>query len=72
MSQASKRMFSCIKYSRRRIRPIFLFKRQNGRTIRVVEKNDENSKFAIYLTSENVEKDVLRQLRMGETVFDVW
>ena len=40
--------------------------------IRVIEKNDENSQFAIYLTSENVEKGVLRQLRMGETVFDVW
>ncbi|EFP07522.1 hypothetical protein CRE_26357 [Caenorhabditis remanei] len=71
LSQTSKRMFGCIKYSRRRIQPIYVFKREKGRTIRVVEKNDVNSEFAIHLTLENMEIDVLRQLRVEDTIFDV-
>ncbi|EFP06947.1 hypothetical protein CRE_10394 [Caenorhabditis remanei] len=72
MSQTSKRMFACVKNARRRIQPIFLFKQENGRTIRVVEENDVNSEFTIHLTLENGEKDVLRQLKVEETIFDVW
>ncbi|KAF1764580.1 hypothetical protein GCK72_004529 [Caenorhabditis remanei] len=73
MSQTSKRMFACIKNARRRVQPIFLFKMENGRMIRVAdcEKNGLDPEFDIVLTSENVEKDVLRQLRVKETIFDV-
>ncbi|KAF1764039.1 hypothetical protein GCK72_003985 [Caenorhabditis remanei] len=71
MSQTSKRMFGCIKYSRCRIQPIFLFKQEKGRTICVVEENDVNSEFAIHLTMEKWEEDVQRQFRVEETIFHV-
>ncbi|KAF1764037.1 hypothetical protein GCK72_003983 [Caenorhabditis remanei] len=63
-------MFGCIKYSRRRIQPIRVTRKEKSRMIRVVENQDVNSKFSVYLTSENVE-DVLRQLKVKETIFDV-
>ena len=70
MSQTSNRMFASIKFSRRRIQPIQLFKGDQRRLISVYEKNDENPKCTIYLKREEMEEDVLRQLRLKDTVLD--
>ncbi|EFP06962.1 hypothetical protein CRE_10390 [Caenorhabditis remanei] len=71
MSQTSNRIFACIKYSKRRIQPIYLFKREKGLTIRVVENQDVSSEFAIFLKPEYLVKDVLRQLRVKDTVLGI-
>ncbi|EFP07010.1 hypothetical protein CRE_10355 [Caenorhabditis remanei] len=71
MSQTSKKMFGCIKYSKRRIQPMQLFKAEKRRTISVYEKTDENAKLVIWLKTENEGNDVMRQLKMKDSVLDV-
>ncbi|EFP06978.1 hypothetical protein CRE_10353 [Caenorhabditis remanei] len=70
MSQTSKRMFGCIKFLRRRIQPIQLFKGDQRRLISVYEKNDGNPKCTICLKREKEGNDVMRQLRLKDTVLD--
>ncbi|EFP06970.1 hypothetical protein CRE_10352 [Caenorhabditis remanei] len=70
MSQTSKRMFASIKFSRRRIQPIQLFKGDQRRLIRVYEKNDGDQRCTIRLKTEEMEEDVLRQLRLKDTILD--
>ncbi|EFP07014.1 hypothetical protein CRE_10392 [Caenorhabditis remanei] len=71
MSQTSKRMFGCIKFSKLRIQPIRLFKAEKRWAISVYEKTDENPKLVIFLKTENEGNDVMRQLKMKDSVLDV-
>ncbi|EFP06955.1 hypothetical protein CRE_10396 [Caenorhabditis remanei] len=71
ISQTSKRMFASIKYSRRRIQPIMLHIGEKYRAISVFEKKDVDSKFIVHLKTEKVEEDVMRQLRVKDTVLDI-
>ncbi|EFP06973.1 hypothetical protein CRE_10389 [Caenorhabditis remanei] len=71
MSQTSKRMFGFIKFSRRPIQPIQLFKAEHRRTISVYEKTDGNPKLVIWLKTEKERNDVMRRMRIKNTVLDV-
>ena len=72
MSQTSNRMFACIKFSRRRIQPIYFFKGHKLRFINVFEQQEERPQFGIYLKTENMgEEDMMRQLRVKDTVLDI-